>query len=180
MIDCQGGDHRDAPHRGQERPPARGAERGGALSMRSERLSRRATDSESRVIVKVTLHSPSQSRSQVVHRPRRWVKVEVKSRYCAPQSVKVTLQEAVTSHARFLGVTPTLNRKHPRTPCDATGASAALHTWWGMAHRGPERSDRVCLRASRVATRAHPNARWRRSSPRTAAGRTLGNSSVRR
>ena len=48
--------------------------------------------------------------------------------------------------------------------------------WWGMAHRGPERSDRVCLRASRVATRAHPNARWRRSSPRTAAGRTLGNS----
>ena len=125
MIDCQGGDHRDAPHRGQERPPARGAERGGALSMRSERLSRRATDSESRVIVKVTLHSPSQSQSQVVHRPRRWVKV--KSRYCAPQSVKVTLQEAVTSHARFLGVTPTRNRKLPRTPCDATGASAALH-----------------------------------------------------
>ena len=130
MIDCQGGDHRDAPHRGQERPPARGAERGSALSMRSERLSRRATDSESSSQSHAVYYSPSQSRrSQVVHlnRPRRWVKVEVKSRYCAPQSVKVTLQEAVTSHARFWGVTPTLNRKLPRTPCDATGASAALH-----------------------------------------------------
>ena len=69
----------------------------------------RSEPPRNRLRVKVTLFSPSQSRSQVVHRPRRWVKVEVKSRYSAPQSVKVTLEEAVTSHARFLGVTPTLS-----------------------------------------------------------------------
>ena len=47
--------------------------------------------------------------------PAQVVKVEVKSRYSAPQSVKVTLEEAVTSHARFLGLTPTLSRQ-PTSP----------------------------------------------------------------
>ena len=57
----------------------------------------RSEPPRNRLRVKVTLFSPSQSRSQVVHlnRPRRWVKVEVKSRYSAPQSVKVTRAQSV-------------------------------------------------------------------------------------